>query len=300
MFLLFASPFLVEAQDFSYQYFSQFNPVINNPAYASYNTEISADMGMYSLWAGGFKPLNDLFVSFSMSTGTKFRKTKRETGYEKRIGLGAVFLKEQIGVISQNVYQLVYAYHFPINRKVYLSFGICGSVETFTIGLNELSPVNTDDPRLMAENNSSVLFDGGFGAVFQGWNYLLSFSMLNLASDYFKFENTTSRGINNYTKFYLSGEYNFDLSYNTRFSPNITYRNSRTNKKYFDTSISLDFSFFNIGLGYRTEKILFLFTKIPYKNFYFTYCSENPLSSNHMMGNGHTFTVGWSFNSPKL
>ncbi len=214
--------------------------------------------------------------------------------------MGAVFLKEQFGAISQNVYQLVYSYHFPVNRKWYLSFGICASLETLHIDLNSLSPINADDPRLMAEENSSVVFDGGFGAVFGGPGYHVAFSVLNLASDNFKFDNSPSKGINNYTKYYLSGEYNFELSYNVRFRPNITYRNSRTIKKYFDASAAFDLTFLTIGLGYRTENTLFLFTKIPYKNFYFTYNSENPLSSNHLIGNGHTFTVGWSFNSPEL
>lgn len=288
------------AQDFPYQYFSYFNPMVNNPAFSAYDSEIRADVGVYNLWAGGFKPLNDYLVSFSMSPETKFKKTKRDTGYEKKIGLGAVFLKEEIGSISQNIFQLVYSYHFPVNRIWNLSFGICASMETFNIDLNSLSAINADDPRLMAASNSSILFDGGFGAVFGGSHYYVSFSVLNLASDNFKFENSPYWGINSYTKYYLSGVYDFELNYNTHFRPNITYRNSRTGKKYFDISMAFDFTFFNVGLGYRTENTLFLFTKIPYNNFYLTYNSENPLNSNHLVGNGHTFTVGWSFNSPKI
>ena len=85
-FLFVVSPLFVEAQDFSYQYFSQFNPMVNNPAFASYDSEIRTDMGMYNLWAGGFKPVNDLFVSFSMSTDTKFKKTKRAPVMRKKLG----------------------------------------------------------------------------------------------------------------------------------------------------------------------------------------------------------------------
>ncbi len=297
--LVFASGY-ASAQDFPYQYFSNFNPMISNPAFTAFDSEIRTDVGMYNLWAGGFKPLNDYQFSFAISPDLKTKKHKRNTGYEKRIGLGAVFLREQIGAFSQNIFQLVYAYHFPFSKSSFLSFGITSSVETLNIDINSLSPISTDDPRLLTGNNHSVLFDGGVGAAVHGWNYNISFSVLNLASDNFKFETSVADGINNYTKYYFSGTYNFELRANVHFQPNVTMRNSRIKKYNFDTSMTFDFTSFSVGMGYRSENSLFFYTRIPYKSLFFTYTSENPMSSNHMIGNGHTFSLGWCFNSPKL
>ena len=47
----------------------------------------------------------------------------------------------------------------------------------------------------------------------------------------------------------------------------------------------------------KSEDSVFLFTKLPFKDFFFTYYSENPLASNHMIGNGHTFSIGWVLNT---
>ncbi len=158
-------------------------------------------------------------------------------------------------------------------------------------------PLIADDPRLLTGNNNSILFDGGFGVAVHSRNYIISFSVLNIASDDFKFESGPAKGINNYTKYYFSGRYDVELSDNIHFKPGVTLRNSRIKKYNFDTSMAFDFTFFSVGLGYRSENSIFVFTRIPYKNFFFTYNSENPMSSNHMIGNGHTFSVGWSFRS---
>ena len=288
------------AQDFPYYYFSNFNPMVNNPAFAASESEIRADVGMYTLWAGGYKPLNDYMVTFSVSPNTKFKKQKRGSGYEKKIGLGAVFLRERFGAFSQNNFQLDYAYHFPISKHSYLSFGIAVLVESLNIDIYSLSSINQEDPRLLTGNNSSVLFDGGFGTALHGLNYIFSISVMNLASDDFKFDDGRAKEISNFTKVYFSGEYNFELSPNINLQPKFTVRNSRSKKYNFDPSVAMDFNFFIVGLGYRSENSLYFFTRIPYKDFFFTYNSENPVKSNHMFGNGHTFTVGWSFNSPRL
>lgn len=290
----------LNAQDFPYYYFSNFNPMVNNPAFAASESELRADVGMYSLWAGGYKPLNDYLVSFSVSPNIKFKKHKRSNGFEKKLGLGAVFIRERFGAFSQNIFQFQYSYHFPISNYAYLSFGVAVSAEGLNIDVNSLTPINEEDPRLFTGNNSSVLFDGGFGTALHGRNYIVSLSVMNLASDDFKFDDVLAKGINNYTKVYFSGEYNFELSPNIHLKPKIIVRNSRTKKYNFDPLAAVDFKFFSVGFGYRSENSLYFFTKIPYKDFFFTYISENPVKSNHMFGNGHTFTMGWSFDSPHL
>ena len=47
------------AQDFPYHYFSHINSLINNPSLAAVSSDIKTDVGVYNLWAGGFKPLTD-------------------------------------------------------------------------------------------------------------------------------------------------------------------------------------------------------------------------------------------------
>lgn len=286
---------LVHAQDFPYQYFSLFNPIINNPSFAAFDSDVRVDAGMYNLWAGGYKPLSDYVVSFSLSPD--FKRQKRSSGYDTRIGLGGVFLKEKIGPFTHGIYQLLYAYHIPVNKNTYLSLGICGSVETMAIDINSLAPLQSSDPRLIAGDNNSVLIDGGFGAAFHGENYIISLSALNLASGDFTFKNSTSEKISNYRKFHFAANCNLEINHNVRFQPAVALRNSMIKTFNFDSSVAFEIKTFSIGAGYRSENSVFVFTRIPYKDFYFTYHSENPLGSNHMIGNGHTFTFGWRFAS---
>lgn len=290
----------LNAQDFPYYFFSNFNPMVNNPAFAASENEIRADAGMYTLWAGGYKPLNDYLISFAISPETKFRKQKRANSFKTKIGLGMVLLRERFGAFSQDIFQFDYAYHFAVSRNAYLSLGATIMVETLNIDINSLSPVNQEDPRLLTGNNSSGLFDGGFGTALHGLNYVISFSVLNLASDNFKFDDIRAAEINNYTKYNFSGEYNFEFNSYFCVAPRISIRNSVYKNYNFDPSVAVDFKHFRVGCGYRNGNSLYFFTKIPYKNFFFTYTSENPVRANHMFGNGHTFTLCWSFKPPHL
>lgn len=282
----------LSAQDFPYHYFSNSNPMVNNPSFAAAEGEMRADAGTYNLWAGGFKPLNDYMVSFSISTD--FRKRGKPSWYETRVGIGAIFLNERIGPFTQNIFQLIYAYHIPLDKSSFLSLGICGAVENLNIDVNSLSGLHSDDPRLLTGNNRSIIFDGGFGAAIHGQNYLISFSAMNLASGDFSFNNNSAADIPNYRKYYLSGNYNFKLSENIHFQPTITLRNSRYNNFEYDTSGAFNFTWFSVGMGYRSESSIFIFTRIPFKDFYIAYTSENPLVATHMMGSGHMFSFGWN------
>jgi type IX secretion system PorP/SprF family membrane protein len=283
----------IKAQDFPFHYFTHINPMVNNPALAADDEKMNVNVANYNLWAGGFRPLNDYLISFSIPV--EFKKNIRRTLFQPSVGLGVVLLHENIGPFSQNIFQLIYSYHIPVSRTTLLSFGINGIVENIGIDANSLSPLQHDDPRILTGNNNSFLFDGGFGSSISGKNYRISFSALNLAPGVFKFKNSLAEDIKEYRKFFLSGKYSFRLSNSFLFQPELTLRNTIQNKFAFDSLFDFDFSHFSVGAGYRSEHTVFIFAKINVRDFVFTYTSENPISSNHMIGNGHTFSLGWSF-----
>lgn len=283
----------LKAQEFPYQYFNHLNPLVSNPSLASFSSEMSIDVGSYNLWASGFKPLNDYMLSFSMSPD--FKKRNRNRSYETRVGFGAVLLNEKAGPFNLSVLQLIYAYHIPVDGSNFLSLGICAMAENIMIDVNSLTPQQPNDPRLLTGNNNAFIIDGGFGASLHGENYLVSFSALNLAPGVFHFKNNSAEDVPVYRKFFISGNYNFKLAQNCNFQTNLTLRNSRLSNVNLDFSGTFDFTFFSFGLGYRSEKSVFVFTRIPYKDFIFSYTSENPFSSNHLIGSGHTFSLGWKY-----
>ncbi|MCG6189932.1 PorP/SprF family type IX secretion system membrane protein [Maribellus maritimus] len=281
----------LRAQDFPYHYFNHISPIINNPSLAALNSKIEVNSASYSMWAGGFKPVNDYLVSFAISPNPK--DNLRRSYFQPYVGLGAVFLHEDIGPFNQNILQLIYAYHIPVTRTNLLSFGVNVLVENLEINVNELTARQADDPRLLSGNNNSIRFDGGFGASLSGRDFRVSLSVLNLMPADYKFNNNSVSDLANYRKFFISGNYRIVLNDKFTFQPNLVLRNTVEEKIGFDSMADFNLYLLSVGMGYRTESSIFVFAKIPFHNFFFSYTSENPLKSNHMIGNGHIFSVGW-------
>ena len=283
----------LKAQDFPYHYFTHIDPILNNPSLAAFNNKMNVNAASYNLWAGGFKPLNDYVLSFSLSPN--FVKNRKGIYYESRYALGAVLQRENIGPLTLNILQLIYAYHIPLSNTALLSLGVNGLIENIGIDVNSLTPIQNDDTRLLTGNNNAFAFDGGFGASVSGEDFRVSFSVFNLAPATFRFNYDLSEEIPEYRKYFLTGNYLVKLSDKYFFQPEITMRNTIQNKLGFDSVALFDLHFLSFGLGYRSENTIFIFAKVPVQDFVFSYTSENPVNANHMVGNGHTFSVGWRF-----
>lgn len=284
--------FQLRAQDFPYHYFTYISPMVNNPSLAAIGEKVNAHLASYNLWAGGYKPVSYNIVSFSMAPD--FKRGKRQSRKQPWVGLGASLLKEKTGPFNAYIFQAVYAYHIPMAGASQLSFGISGSIENIRIDVNSLTPIQLDDPRLSNGNNSAYLFDGGFGTTYQGKDFQISFSALNLMPGVFQFDNGQANEISSYRKLFLTGSYDLNLFDKISVQPGFTFRNSIQKRIEFDASFRFDLRSIKFGIGYRSENSIFFFTQIPFNDFVFSYTSENPLQSNHMIGRGHTFSVGWS------
>jgi type IX secretion system PorP/SprF family membrane protein len=282
------------AQEFPYHYFSHSVPVIANPALVAATSNMDISVGAYNLWAGGFKPVNDYLVSLAVSPD--YFRPRNFRRNSTRIGLGLNVLNDRIGPFNHYILQLIYAYHIPLSRDVQLSLGVSGNIENMNIDVNSLLPGQPDDPRLMTGNNFSILLDGGFGASILAEDFIVGMSILNLAPGTFRFSEQPASEFISYRKMFLSGSYIFNISQLFQLQPHVTLRNSNTKWLNFDSSLGFKFLYFGVGAGYRSENSLFLFLNVPFKGFIFSYTSENPLNSNHMMGNGHAFTIGWKLN----
>ncbi len=282
----------LKAQDFPFHYFTILNPMVNNPSFAAHESKIKADLATYNLWAGGFKPVSDFMVSFSVEPD--LRKRERKSRNLPWVGLGASVLRERIGPFNQLIFNAIYAYHIPLSRSSRLSFGISGIVENLNIDINSLSPSHGGDPRLVNGNNSSTIIDGGFGTTYRNKDFQLSFSALNLAPATFRFDDSPAKDISRYRKLFLTGNYKFQLSEKIGFKPEVTVRNSVQDEIQYDISIRSELNYLAFGIGYRSESSIFIFTQVLYNDFVFTYLSENPIHAKHMIGNGHTFAIGWN------
>jgi len=284
--------FRLGAQDFPYQYFTHISEELNNPSFTAFEHDLLVEVASYNLWAGGFKPVANSFVNFSINA----RINKYSRRNEAKIGLGASVLREQIGPFLQNALHIKYAYHIPVARHTGLSFGVCGMIENIAVNVSKLNPNYSDDPRILAGNSNAAIFDGGFGVSVHAQKYGLSLSVLNLAPTNFSFKNSSVEQIKNYRKMHLTGQYNFELDRSLLVQPKISLRNNIQQKIKYDTEVNVKYKGFLFGAGYRSEQSVFVFTKMNFENLLFSYTSENPLKSNHLLGRGHTLSVAFKIN----
>jgi len=274
-------------QDFPYQFFTHIFDGVNNPANTANANDIEVDVATYNLWAAGFKPVNDYLMHFEINPAYKKYRD------ESKVGIGATVLRDRIGSFVHNLMHLNYAYHLMLDRRKILSLGVCGLIENLSVDLNGLNPLNPDDPRILAGNNSSLIFDGGFGATLNTEKIEFGLSVLNLAPANFQFKNNSVKNIGNYRKFYTRFKYLLEIDSEFILFPQIAVRNNRLKQIRYDAALECKWNKFSFGAGFRSKSSLFVYTKIPFKDFVFSYTSENPLKSNHMVGNGHTFSLGY-------
>lgn len=283
--------FQAKGQDFPYHYFSHSFPVVANPSMVAASTDMEGGFGAYSLWAGGYKPVNDYLVSLSLSPD--LRNRRRYNRKITRVGVGLNLMKEQLGPFNQNIIQLMYSYHIPLSQEVQLSLGVAGIIENLHIDVNSLSPGEPGDPRLAGGNNQSWMLDGGFGATIITSRFMMGFSVLHMAPGTFRFFEQHAEEINSWRRLFLTGSYLLPISGDAFIRPQVTLRNSRIESVHYDAALDIGLHYFDVGGGYRSENSVFLSVRIPFSGFWVSYTSENPLKASHLAGNGHSLTLGW-------
>lgn len=283
------------AQDFPYHYFAHFSESVYNPSQTARTSDINVALASFNLWAAGYQPVNDYLFGFSINPG--FNRYNRATN--SKVGVGAFLLRDQVGAFTKNSVLLNYAYHIPLNRTTDLSLGVCGISEFLSLGTSNLQAAQLNDPRILVGDNSTFVFDGGFGATVSSENYEIGLSVLNLAPSDFKFKNSAFYAINNYRKLFFSFKYFWNIDTDFVLQPFLLIRNNQQNQIKFDSLLDVKIKNISLGMGYRSEAVLMAYLKFLFGNFQFSYTSENPLKAHHMFGAGHTFSVAYQYSKYK-
>ena len=139
------------AQQRPLQSLYMFDPLLINPAYAGTHVQLSGTAIYRNQW-----------VKFDGAPKT-FTASVHSGFYKARVGLGAVFSNDKIGVHSDNSAYLMYSYKIPVSKRRnagVLSFGLQG-------GFNSLkSDFFKTNPRDGAEIGAIAKFKWNFGAGF--------------------------------------------------------------------------------------------------------------------------------------
>lgn len=267
-----------------------FNPFIINSAYAGFyeNAELTiSNSGFGNTVEGSPQTLN-----FSYNTPLNRGK----------VGLGAGFIQDEIGVTSSTHIFGAYSYKiffdFKNNRpqwQIYspgvLSFGISGGVQLFRDNLLELGI--PDDPRFQ-ENINATIPTIGVGIMFNYDRFFVGASTSNVLGDRFASDDNLELSVPYYG--YFGYQFYTNLFKKTVIKPNILLKTEKGAPLQADLNIAIRINeILELGGGYRTNSSLnFLIGLYAIKNLRFIY-NYNYVTNDAPIGNTHGLQLNYRF-----
>lgn len=259
-----------------------YNPFMINSAYTGllHATEMTISNSGFSSNIEG-SPKN-----FSLSINAPLRN--------KKIGLGAGFVRDEIGVTSTTTFFMAYSYKlffdFDANRpfwQVYqpgvLSFGITAGIQQFQDNLLELNIPS--DPNF-AENIHATIPTIGVGFLFNHARFYAGISAPNVLGD--QLASRDDLNLSNPIYGYFGYRYFTNLFQEVMFKPNMLLKYENGAPIQADINLAASFKHrFEIGAGYRTSSSVNVLVGVYFiKNLRLIYhyniaLKDSPLGNTH-------------------
>ena len=225
-----------------------FNPFIINSAYAGLLPDTEATLS----YTGILKEFEGSPKNFSMSFHSPLNDGK--------VGLGAGFIRDEIGVTTSTSAFAAYSYkiffdfkddrpYWQIYQPGTLSFGITAGIQQYQDNLLELGI--TDDPRF-SQNINATIPTIGMGFLFNHARFYAGISTPNLLGDRL----ATDDNLELNSPIYGYFGYRF---YNNRFEdfmlkPSVLIKSEKGAPLQVDANVSISYrNKFELGTGYRTS-----------------------------------------------
>lgn len=226
--------------------FSQymFNTLAINPAYAGSQESLSMTALMRNQWVG----LEGAPNTQTFSAHTPFEK--------KRIGVGLLFMHDNIGVTDQTGVYGSYAYKIPFSSGT-LSLGLQAGFTHFNARYSEVS---TSDPTFASGDIKEVHPNFGVGAFYATDRFYAGISAPQLVQSKFDKNNDASMAkiVRHY---FMQSGYVFDLSQDLKLKPNVLVKMVGGAPVEFDVNANMYFrDLIGLGFSWRSmDAIVMLF-----------------------------------------
>lgn len=264
-----------------------FNGLALNPAYAGSHESISATSIMRIQWVGiEGAPRTQTFTIHSPVPS-------------KKIAIGLLFSRDELGIATQNTFYGAYAYRVEMNKGT-LSLGMQGGFRTNNINYTQLGIV---DPGLQS-NQSGILPNFGVGAYYYTTNWYVGASSPSVIQNKFKGNpGTTELSSTQIPHYFITTGYVFELSPFVKLKPSLLFKSVSGAPLEVDvnTNIILDDKVW-FGLSYRSGdavSCLFDFQVTP--QFRFGYSYDYTLSDLNAISSGsHEIMLNYRFVYSKI
>ncbi len=272
-----------------------YNPFIINSAYAGLLPNSELNLGN----SGFFNDIEGSPKNFSLSFHTPLADGK--------VGLGAGFIRDQIGVTTNTSAFAAYSYkiffdfkddrpYWQIYQPGVLSFGITAGIQQFEDNLLELGIM--DDPNF-SENINETVPTIGVGFLFNHARFYAGVSAPNVLGD--QLASRDDLRLSNPVYGYFGYRFFTNRFREIMVKPNVLLKYE--NGAPFQADINLAFSYrnkFELGTGFRTSSAVnFLAGVYLLKNIRFIYhysiaLKENPLGNSNGLALSYRFGPGYS------
>lgn len=221
-----------------------FDPLYYNPGYAGTREVFSGIVAARNQWIG--MPGAPTTQSITMHSALP----------NKQVGLGLKVYNDIAGPLKNTGINLTYAYHFPINRKTNISFGLTGMLSKLSIDWSSIHIDNPNDQAFEGNAATNWVSDASAGVYLYQSRFYAGFSVNHLFQS--KFGTTDAVGANHakfYRQYYLTSGIVLPINENVDFRPSLL-------AKYVQAApavgeIDGTFIFYQklfLGAGFRTAK----------------------------------------------
>ena len=265
-----------------------FNNYLLNPAEAGSTEAISVALSARTQWVG-----------FDGSPKTQFFSAHSKIA--DKMGVGGFVYNDKTGPITEQGFQLSYAYHLTINEEAKLSFSLAGLLMSYGIFQSELRPENSDDDAINSLNVNSTSADINFGALYYTEKYKVGISSPQLIQSK-NYSNSSGSGEGKPGRhFYLFGEYKYALNDEISVIPSTLVKYVAGSPIQFDLSArGMYDNKYWFGLSYRYNNSMVLLAGLNYKDLSFGYSYDYTITDikTHSSG-GHELFISLAINKSK-
>ena len=263
-----------------------FNMMSVNPAYTGTKEALNALMLSRLQWIG----VEGAPVSHTFALHTPIK--------DKRIGVGASVIADNIGPVTNTYINLNYAHRVKLTEDITLSLGLKGGVYNYHVGLSDLS-LNELDNAFQQDFKKNFQPNLGAGAYLYTNDYYVGFSVPKLIKTELE-EVGASDDLNSELKrhFFITGGYIYSLNSDWKLKPSALIKMVEGAPPSMDiTAQALYMDKFWMGTTYRVgDALAFLLEMQVNRQLVVGYSYDVTLSGMSNVSNGsHEILISYDF-----
>lgn len=267
-----------------------FNGLLLNPAYAGSRELWSATaLGRYQ-WTG---------IEGAPRTATL---SLNGISANERSGFGFSLTEDRLGITSQTITNLMYAYRMSLGPGT-LSLGIQGGINLFQNRWSDAVTVDPDQGVPMV-NSTALLPLAGTGAYYYGERFYLGFSVPNLIENKYKNPNSVGGDVASRQRrhYFSTAGVVIPIGSSLDFKPSVLMKLTESAPVEFDFNAAILYkNMFWVGASYRTgDALVFMAEYVHNNTFRIGYAYDRTLTELSTVNNGsHELMLGIDFGFAK-